>query len=224
MNAIVLGCGRLGSGLVRELAQRRVEVVVVDRDPAALARLSGVVACRQVPGTVLDRDVLIRAGLERADAVAVVTGDDHVNVALALTARRRFRVPVVVARLDDPRTAALTQRLGIRTLAPVTWGIQRIADLVTATTSSSVATLGTGGVEVVEAHVPALLDGRPAAELEAAGELRVIARTHHGRTTVASGGTVLHTGDLVHLVVGTAALGRLERLLHPHGPEGRTTR
>jgi trk system potassium uptake protein len=221
MNALVLGCGRVGSGLARELTHRGVEVVVVDQDAAALARLRQGVAARKVTGSVLHRPVLAEAGIERADAVAVVTGDDHVNACVALVARRQLRVPTVIARLDDPGTAVVTQRLGIRTLASVTWGIQRIADLVTATTVTSVATLGTGGVEVVEVHVPALLDGRPASELEVAGELRVVARTHHGRTTVASGATTLHTGDLVHLVVGAAALGRLERLVHPHATEGR---
>jgi trk system potassium uptake protein TrkA len=221
MKALVLGCGRVGSGLARELTHRGVEVVVVDREPSALARLGEGFPGRKVIGSVLDRPVLGEAGIDRADAVAAVTGDDHVNACIALVARRQLRVPTVIARLDDPGTAVVTQRLGIRTLATVTWGIQRIADLVTATTVTSVATLGTGAVEVVEVHVPALLDGRPAAELEVAGELRVVARTHHGRTTVASSTPPLHTGDLVHLVVGAAALGRLERLLHPHGPEGR---
>jgi trk system potassium uptake protein len=157
--------------------------------------------------------VLTAARVEHADAVAVVTGSDEVNAAIALTARRLLRVPTVVARLYDPRTAEVYQRLGVRTLAPVTWGIQRIADLVTASPLTSVATLGTGGVELLEVHVPALLDGRPAAELEVEGELRVVAVTHHGRTTLASGATPLHTGDLAHLVVGVASVGRLSTLL-----------
>lgn len=224
MNAVVLGCGRVGSGVARELAHSGIEVVAVDQDPGALARLGDGFPGRTVRGSVLDHPVLTEAGIDQADAVAVVTGDDHVNVALALTARRALRVPTVVARLDDPGTAVVAQRLGIRTLVPASWGVQRIADLVTATAVTSVATLGTGGVEVVEARVPAFLDGRPASELEAAGELRVVARSHHGRTTVATGATTLHTGDLVHLVVGAAAMGWLDRLLHPHGPEGRWAR
>jgi trk system potassium uptake protein len=221
MNALVLGCGRVGSGLARELAHRGVEVVVVDGNPAALERLGDGFAGGKVHGSILERPTLAKAGIEHADAVAVVTGEDHVNACVALVARRQLRVPTVIARLDDPGTAVVTQRLGIRTLVTVTWGIQRIADLVTATTVTPVATLGTGGVEVVEVRVPALLDGRPAAELEATGELRVVARTHHGRTTVASSATTLHTGDLAHVVVGAAALGRLERLVHPHATEGR---
>lgn len=213
MNVTVLGCGRVGSGVARELQARGVEVVVVDRDQSALDRLGAGFTGLKVHGTVLDRRVLTAARVEHADAVAVVTGSDEVNAAIALTARRLLRVPTVVARLYDPRTAEVYQRLGVRTLAPVTWGVQRLADLVTASRLTSVATLGTGGVELVEVHVPALLDGRPAAELEVEGELRVVAVTHHGRTTLASSATPLHTGDLAHLVVGVASVGRLSTLL-----------
>jgi len=216
MNVVVLGCGRVGSGLARELEARGVEVAVVDRDQAALDRLGAGFTGRKVLGTVLDRRVLTAARVEQADALAVVTGSDEVNAAIALTARRLLRVPTVVARLYDPRTAEVYQRLGVRTLAPVSWGIQRLADLVTASPLSSVATLGTGGVELVEVRVPALLDGRPADELEVAGELRVVAITHHGRTTLATGASPLHSGDLAHLVVGVASVGRLSTLLAHH--------
>jgi trk system potassium uptake protein len=119
----------------------------------------------------------------------------------------------VVARLYDPRTAEVNQRLGIRTLAPVTWGIQRIADLLTATTVTPTVSLGGGGVEVVEVRVPALLDGRPVGELEVHGEVQVVAVTHHGRTTLATSATRLVTGDLAHIAVGVASVGRLETLL-----------
>ena len=213
MNVNVLGCGRLGSGVARELEARGAEVTVVDREQSALDRLGAGFAGRKVHGTILDRRVLADAGLEQADAAAVVTGNDELNAAIALAARRLLRVPTVVARLYDPRTAEVYQRLGIRTLAPVSWGVQRIADLVTASRMTSTATLGTGGVELVAVHVPALLDGRRASELEVEGEIRVVALTHHGRTALATSTSPLHAGDLVHLVVGVASVGRLSELL-----------
>lgn len=120
MNVVVLGCGRVGSGVARELHSRDVEVVVVDHDPNALARLGDGIAVRRVLGSILDREVLREAGLDTADGVAVVTHDDAVNAAVALAARRLLRVPTVVARLDDPRVAEVHQRLGIRTLVPAT--------------------------------------------------------------------------------------------------------
>jgi trk system potassium uptake protein len=213
MKMLVLGCGRVGAGVARELAGRGVEVVVVDRSARELDRLGEGYSGGKVRGDILDRRVLLDAGIEGVDAAAVVTGSDQTNAASALAARRIFRVPRVVARLHDPRTAEAYQRLGVRTLAPVTWGIQRIADLVTATSVLPMASLGAGGVEVVEVHVPALLDGRSAAEIQVDGEIHVVALTRHGRTTLATPASRLTTGDLAHLAVGVASMGRLETLL-----------
>jgi trk system potassium uptake protein len=213
VKTLVLGCGRVGAGVALELMSRGTDVAVVDRDPEALARLGDAFTGRRVHGSVLDQHVLGEVAVERCDAVAITTGSDAVNAVVALAARRRFHVPTVVARLYDPRAAEIYQRLGIRTLAPIGWGIQRIADLMTATTVTPMTSLGTGGVEIAEVQVPALLDGRTVAELQVPGEIDVIAITHHGRTTLATVATRLETGDLVHVAVGVASLGRLETLL-----------
>jgi trk system potassium uptake protein len=213
MRALVLGCGRIGSGVARELDSRDLEVVAIDRDPAALARLGDGFRGTRLTGSVLDQAVLLEAGIDRADAVAAVTGDDEVNAAVALVARRRFAVPTVIARLYDPRTAEINQRLGIRTLAPITWGVQRIADLVTASSLTPVATLGAGTVEIVDARIPALLGGRSATELTVPGEIALIAVTRHGRTVLATPTTPLAVGDVAHLAVATASLGRLAALV-----------
>jgi trk system potassium uptake protein len=213
MKTLVLGCGRVGAGVARELTARDVQVTVVDHDPDALQRLGDGFPGEKVHGSTLDDAVLVRAGIEHADAAAVTTGSDSINAVVALAARRRYRVPTVVARLYDPRTAEVYQRLGVRTLAPVTWGIQRIADLVTATTVTPTASLGTGGVEIVEVRVPTLLDGRSVDELQVHGEIHVVAITHHGRTTLATAATRLVAGDLAHIAVGVASVGRLETLL-----------
>jgi trk system potassium uptake protein TrkA len=218
VSALVLGCGSVGAGVARELVARGVEVTVLDLDEAALAVLGAGFPGRSVHGSALDRASLVAAGIDRVDAVAVVTGRDATNAVVALTARTTFQVPTVVARLYDPRTAELHQRMGIRTLAPVAWGVQRIADLVTATSVAPVATLGTGGVELVDVRVPALLDDRPLAELEVSGELRAVAITRRGQTTLTSPAMRLRSGDTVHVALGVAALGRLETLLgHPRG-------
>lgn len=213
MRALVLGCGRVGAGVARELATRRAEVTAVDVEPAALDRLGEGYSGRTVLGSCLDEQVLRDAGITTADAVAVVTGDDAVNAVVALVARRRFRVPTVVARLDDPRSAAIHQRLGIRALAPVTWGIQRIADLVVGASVAPTASLGVGGVEVMEVRIPAAFDGHTAAELQVHGEIDVIAVTRHGQTVLATPATRFVSGDLAHLAVTVASRGRLDALL-----------
>jgi trk system potassium uptake protein len=213
VRTLVIGCGRVGTGVARDLAVRRADVTVLDVDPEALDRLGEGFAGRKVVGSGLDRRALVRGGIEDADAVAVVTGDDALNAAVALLARRRFRVPTVVARVYDPRTAVIHQRLGIRAVSPVTWGVQRIAELVAGSHLTATSTLGAGDVELVEVRIPALLDARPVTELEVAGEIAVVALTHHGRTRLPIRGARLHEGDLAVIAVATTSQGRLATLL-----------
>lgn len=213
MKVLVLGCGRVGAGVAHNLTMRHHDVTVIDRDPTAFDRLAGDFTGDRVHGSALDRQVLVRAGIDRADAVAVVTGHDQVNAVVAHAAKVIFRVPIVIARLYDPRNATIHERLGIRTVAPVTWGIHRIADLLTSSALEPVAALGVGDVQIVRVHVPHLLEGRPAKELEVPDEIRVVAVTRGSRTSLADPSTVLEAGDLVDVAVVGSSFGRLERLL-----------
>lgn len=213
MRVLVIGCGRVGAGVAHNLTLRQHDVAVVDSDPSAFDRLAGDFTGEHYQGSALDREVLVRAGIERADAVAVVTGQDPVNAVVAHAARVVFRVPIVVARLYDPQNAAIHERLAIRTVAPVTWGIHRIADLLTASPIEPVTALGVGDVEVVRVHVPHLLAGRSVTELELTGEIHVIAITRGSRTFLADPTTWLEPDDLVDVAVAGSSFGQLERLL-----------
>lgn len=213
MSILILGCGRVGSGLARELVSRGRHVTVVDVDGQALAALGPDFPAARLEGSAMDRQVLIRAGIRQADGLAGVTGSDAVNATIARAARLLDRVPVVVARLYDPRKGQIYDRLGVRTISPVTWGTRRIADLLTASEIQPIAALGTGGVELVEVTVPTLLVGRTGRELEVVGEIQVVAVTRHGRTVLASTAIALEEGDLLHLAVSESSLGRLESIL-----------
>ena len=129
MKILIIGCGRLGAGLAHALSLRSHQVTIIDRDATAFDRLLPSFAGQQLDGAGFDRGLLLRAGIDRADGLAAVTGSDEVNAVVARVAREVFRVPRVVARLDDPRKAEIYRRLGLQTIAPVTWGISRIADL-----------------------------------------------------------------------------------------------
>jgi trk system potassium uptake protein len=213
VRSLVIGCGRVGAGIARDLDGRHHDVVVIDQDRDALERLGEGFRGRKVLGSALDQRVLLDAGIDRSDAVTVVTGDDAVNAALALLARRRFHVPTVVARVYDPRTAVIHQRLGVRAVSPVTWGIQRIAELAAGSHLTAALTLGAGDVELVEVTVPPVLDRRPLDELEVPGEITVVAVTHHGRTRLRAEGAQLRAGDLVHVALTVASHARLATLL-----------
>ena len=213
MRIIIIGCGRVGAGLARNLTERGHAVVVVDKDPAAFESLGPAFTGQTVTGVGFDRDVLLRAGIERADGVAAVTKSHEVNAVTARLARQFFRVPHVVARLHEPRKAEIYRRLGIQIISPVAWGINRIAELVCHSRLDTILSLGDGEVDIVEAEIPPLLVGRTVHELTIPSELAVLAITRRGKSFIPTLGTTFQEGDLVHLTLLAAAADRLKTLL-----------
>ncbi len=213
MRIIIIGCGRMGSGLAQTLSLRGHAVTVVDKDPQAFERLGPAFKGKTLTGIGFDRDVLLRAGIERADGLAAVTSSDEANVVAARLASNVFRTPRVVARLYDPRKAEIYRRLGLQTISTVSWGIGQIADLLCYTELEAVLTLGSGGVEIVEAHIPPLLVGRTVKDLTVPGEIHVVAVSRGSKTFLPTLGTVFQDQDHVHLAVLATSTDRVRAML-----------
>jgi trk system potassium uptake protein TrkA len=126
VNAIIVGCGRVGSRLARELDGAGHHVTVVDEKVAAFDRLGGDFGGDMVVGTGIDEEVLRRAGIEKADCFASVTNGDNRNIMAAQIARVVFNVPRVITRIYDPIREEVYRELGLETVCSTTI----IADLV----------------------------------------------------------------------------------------------
>ncbi len=126
MHVVVVGCGRVGSALARSLTEGGHTVAVIDKRPEAFARLPPGFTGKTIAGIGFDRDRLIEAGIEDAAALASVTNGDNSNILIARVARETFGIENVVARIYDPRRAAIYQRLGIATVATVAWTTERV--------------------------------------------------------------------------------------------------
>jgi trk system potassium uptake protein TrkA len=192
---------------------RRHAVTVVDHEATAFERLGPSFTGKTVLGTGLHREVLIEAGILRADGLAAMTGNDEANVVVARVAGHVFHVPRVVARLYDPHKAEIYERLGLQTIAPVTWGMQRVAELLTFSAWPTTVSLGSGGVDLVEVTLPSHLSGRAVRDLTVPGEVHVVALSRGGKTFLPTQGTVFQSGDHLHLVVIAASADRLDALL-----------
>lgn len=213
MRILVIGCGRMGAGLAQTLSLSGHSVTVVDKDSAAFERLGPGFKGRTVAGVGFDRDVLLQAGIERADGLAAVMTSDEANVVAARLASQVFHVPRVVARLYDTRKAEIYRRLGLQTIAPVTWGILQMADLLCYSPLDTVVSLGSGEVDLVKTEVPPLLVGRTVQELTVLGEIQVVAVSRASSTFLPTLGTVFQAGDLLHLAVLGGCTDRLKALL-----------
>lgn len=213
MKIIVMGCGRVGEQLARLMATEAHDVTVIDYDAQALDRLGPEFQGKKVKGVGFDRQVLIEAGIERADAFAATSSSDNANIISARIARNLFHVPKVVARLYDPRRAEIYQRLGLLTISSTTWGAERIRELLTHSDLDPVLTFGSGEVCMLSIETPFQLVGQMAKHLSVPGEISVTAITRKGHAFIALGGAEFKDGDLIHIAVMAESMDRLKDLL-----------
>lgn len=213
MRIVIVGCGRVGSGLSQTLAAGGHAITVIDKDPLAFEKLGRKFTGRTIVGVGFDRDVLLSAGIDHADGLAAVTASDEANVVTIRIAREVFHVPRVVARLYDTRQAEIYSRLGLQTIAPASWGINRIADLLLYSPLEAVFTIGSGDVEIVATEVPYLLVGKTVRDLTIASEIHVVSITRANRTFLPTLGTIFQAGDMLHLAALITATERLKQLL-----------
>lgn len=211
MRVIIIGCGRLGSGLARDLKIRGNDIVVVDRDPKSFERLGKGLEIPTITGVGFDRNVLIEAGIERTDALAATMESDEANVVAARIAKNIFHVPRVAARIYDQRKADIYRRLGIPTISPTTISAARMAELLTFSGLSTVSNLG--GVSIVELEVLNLLSGKTIDAINIPGKITVISLIRNGKPSMPLHSTVLQYGDQLFMAVADDYKDKLSELM-----------
>jgi trk system potassium uptake protein len=127
---VVIGCGRVGSAVARDLAEDGWDVTAVDEAEEALARLGSRWAGGFVVGHGMDADILKKAGVPEADAVVVATSGDNTNLVIGQVVQKRWDVPSVVVRVLDPARAEFYAARGLRTICPTQTAISALTDTV----------------------------------------------------------------------------------------------
>lgn len=130
MYVVIAGCGTLGSRIAEVLSGRGDEVVVLDREPAALAALSPEFGGFRVEGDAADASTLSRVKLYRADLAVAATDDDNANLFFAQAARCVHSVPRAMARVNDPAKEAVFRRLGVETVCPTAAAAERLFSMM----------------------------------------------------------------------------------------------
>ena len=213
MNIIIMGCGRVGSQVSQLLVRQGHAVTVIDHDANALAKLGKDFKGKVVQGLGFDKNVLIEAGVETAEAFVAASASDNANIVAARIARNIFRVPRVVARLYDPVRAEVYHRLGLTTISSTQWGAERIVEVVTHNDLDVLQVFGDGGTTMVRVEVSSRLNGYRVAQMNIPGEVLVTAITRDDQTFIPLSGTEFREGDVMYLAVIPSAMTRLEELL-----------
>lgn len=120
MHIIIVGCGRVGSQLAQILSSEGHNVVIVDKNPASFKRLGADFNGISITGVGFDPEILKRAGIERADALAAVTNGDNSNIMVSEIAKKIYNVPRVITRIYDPLRADIYKKFGLNTIGTTT--------------------------------------------------------------------------------------------------------
>jgi len=208
-----MGCGRVGSTLAVDLEKSGHTVAVIDQNREAFRRLGANFNGRTVAGVGFDRDTLLEAGIEKADAFAAVSNGDNSNILAARVARETFGVKNVVARIYDPGRAEIYQRLGIPTVATVLWTTDQIMRRLTPDGAKSEWRDATGTVQLVEVSLHKDWYGESVLLIEKNTDARVAFITRLGEAVLPNEHTVLQEGDLVHLLVNEKQVAETEKTL-----------
>jgi trk system potassium uptake protein len=210
MHIVIMGCGRVGSTLAHILEDQGYSLAIIDQDPEAFRKLRPGFRGSKITGVGFDRDVLVEAGIERADAFAAVSSGDNSNVIAARVARESFGVQRVAARIYDPRRAEVYQRLGIPTVATVRWTADQMLRRLL---PEGVATLWrdpTGAVVLADLTPCDDWIGEKVSSLESAADTRIAFISRLGEAFLPGPTTVLQEGDVLHVIAREEDLKQIE--------------
>lgn len=213
VHIVIVGCGRVGSGLGIQLVEQGHTVSIIDKVERAFRRLPAGWAGTAIVGSGFDRDDLDRAGADRADALAAVTSGDNTNILTARIARENYGIPNVVARIYDPRRAEIYLRVGIPTVATVTWTIDQVMRRLLPETVIGEWSDASGRLVLVDRNLPDTWAGKRVRDLGMNGRANLVAVTRAGVPRLDLAELVGQEGDILHIAVLKDAVADLERRL-----------
>jgi trk system potassium uptake protein TrkA len=219
VHVVVVGCGRVGSALARNLIEGGHTVAIIDKRQEAFGRLPSDFSGQTIAGIGFDRDRLLEAGIEQASAVAAVTNGDNSNILIARVARETFSIERVVARIYDPRRALIYQRLGIPTVATVAWTTDQVLRRLLPGETGHEWVDATGRIGLVERQIPAKAIGKKLSKLNRPGTFWLTAVSRFGKAQIVTNDLVGQEGDVLIFVADVEALEALQEHIDRGGED-----
>jgi len=209
MHVVIGGFGRVGRHLAHMLESEGHTVAVIDRDPRVFAEYGEEIAGRKLVGEVFDRETLVKAGIERADAFAAVTAGDNSNIVSARVARERFGVETVVARIFDPRRASVYEKFGIPTISSVRWAGRKLLTMILEPTVHTERIFGGGEVITIQVLATEAQAGMPVGDFDRPGDFRVGVLVRDGKAVMPTPELVIEAADRLYVTTRRDGLDEL---------------
>ncbi len=222
MYVIVVGGGKIGYYLSKKLIGEGHEVLLMERDRRRAAMLTEEMGDVVVQGDGCEVRVMQEVGFGRADVIVAVTGDDEDNLVVCQMAKKYFRAPRTVARVNDPSNMTLFQKLGIDTAVSSTQIIFNLLEQqIEPGEVIPLGALKNGNIEIVAINVsersPVL--GRRIRDLKLTGNALIISLVRNDNALLPQAETVFEAGDAVIVLVHSDEESQLRHEFNE--PDGR---
>jgi trk system potassium uptake protein TrkA len=221
---LVVGGGKVGYYLAKELIDAGHEVALMEKDAARARQIADEIGSIVIAHDGCEGKYLAEAGCNRADVVAAVTGDDEDNLVICQMAKHHFDVPRTIARVNNPKNEALFRHLGVDELiSPTRMILGSIEQDIPVHELLHLAALGEGELELIEAHLqsgsPAI--GRAPRDLSIPDGCSLFAVIRDGVATPLRPDTIMLEGDKVIAIGKQESQGMLrDQLIGEPEPVG----
>lgn len=195
MYIIIIGCGKFGSGLAIELSNDGHDVVIVDKYTENLSRLRSGFNGIKIRGVEIDKDVLMDAGIDKADMFLAMTPSDNMNIMASQIAKYIFKVPRVIARIFDPSREFIYRKLGLTTINPTELGINVIKNRTIGNNSGTLLFIS-NDVSIEEVTINKL-NFKTFLEIEDKFNCKICAFSKKGEFMIPSKNELLEKGDKI---------------------------
>jgi len=213
VHIVVVGCGRVGSELATQLSEDGHSVVIIDKNANSFRRLGQSFTGQRITGSGFDRVVLSQAGAGEADGFAAVTNGDNTNILCARIAQSTYSIQNVVARIYDPQRADIYQRLGIPTVATVSWTTMQVRRWLLNEDETTAWTADSGKLSLVERILPDTLAGQQLTGLNVGHDIKVVGVVRAGAGRLDVNGLYGQEDDKIYFMVTPDGAKQLNAVL-----------
>ena len=220
---LVVGAGKVGWNLTRELIDKGHEVTLIEADRERYLTVEQELEHRVLYGDASELWVLERAGIQRADMVIAVTGDDEDNLLICQVAKDKYLVDRIIARVNNPRNRQHFELLGVKPLVSATDLILRLIEReVPAYGLVHLLDLADSAIEIIDLLLPedAQAQGKRVGDLEMPKGSLLICVLRDGQGFVPGPDTVLEAGDEILAVLDPRVEEELTAYFGPDGSNG----
>ncbi len=213
---IIAGGGKVGYNLGRALLRKGDEVLILEKRPLRFHALHDELGEAVFFGDACEIRTMVQVGMERADLVVAVTGDDEDNLIICQAAKRWFGVPRAIGRVNNPANEDTFHKLGIEeTISATRLMYQLIEQEVETSDLVPLSLLRRGNLEVVEVQLqsdsPAL--NVPIRNLNLPAGCLLTAIVRGNKSQVVTGDSKLQANDTVVAIMEPSAMNALRQAL-----------